>query len=337
MNPNSSYFLSFDTGFPNAFDRAHGRSGSHLMVHGSCSSRGCFAMTDEAIAELYALGREAFGGGQRTFQFQSYPFRMTAKNLAQHRYDPHMPFWKNLKEGSDYFEVTREEPKVGVCGKQYVFGGAEVAQGDCSPAVEPAVAQKRQQDEQEVAELIAKGVEPIRLVYDDGGTHQSFKQALAAATAGDSMLVDARAQARLGLISRPDSVASGPQEIILEANGKPKQDAAPASALAFASQKPAAPAAPASPAPAAPVAAQPVQVAAAPAAAPATSAQPVAASAGETPFYRKMLGGIGDLFSAPGAAPVQPAPTEPAVISAPAKTPKSQASAKPSTNVATAN
>ena len=106
MNPNSAYYLSFDTGYPNAYDRAYGRTGSALMVHGACSSRGCFAMTDEAIAEVYSIAREAFDGGQRTFQFQSYPFRMTPKNLAQHRLDPNMPFWQNLKEGSDYFEAA---------------------------------------------------------------------------------------------------------------------------------------------------------------------------------------------------------------------------------------
>ena len=109
-------------------------------------------MTDEAIAEVYSIAREAFAGGQRNFQFQSYPFRMTPKNLAQHRYDPNMPFWKNLKEGSDYFEALRDEPKVAVCGRRYVFGGADVAQGDCAPAVDPAVAQKQPQDEQEVAD-----------------------------------------------------------------------------------------------------------------------------------------------------------------------------------------
>ena len=88
MNPNSSYYLSFDTGFPNAFDRANGRSGNYLMVHGTCSSAGCFAMTDASIAEIYAVAREAFIGGQRSFQFQSYPFRMTAQNMAKFRNDP---------------------------------------------------------------------------------------------------------------------------------------------------------------------------------------------------------------------------------------------------------
>src|SRR6195952_646894 len=47
MNPRSAYYLSFNTGFPNAFDKSLGRTGSELMVHGDCSSRGCFAMTDE--------------------------------------------------------------------------------------------------------------------------------------------------------------------------------------------------------------------------------------------------------------------------------------------------
>ena len=73
MNPNSAYYLSFDTGYPNAYDRAHGRTGAALMVHGACSSRGCFAMTDEAIAEIYALAREAFAGGQRDFPVPVLP------------------------------------------------------------------------------------------------------------------------------------------------------------------------------------------------------------------------------------------------------------------------
>src|SRR5246127_3973031 len=51
MNPTSAYYLSFNTGYPNAYDRSLGHTGSELMVHGDCSSRGCYAMTDEQIAE----------------------------------------------------------------------------------------------------------------------------------------------------------------------------------------------------------------------------------------------------------------------------------------------
>jgi murein L,D-transpeptidase YafK len=121
MNPNSQFYLSFNMGYPNAFDKAHGRTGAHLMVHGDCSSRGCYAMTDDQIGEIYALARESFFGGQRAFQVQAYPFRMTAANFAKHRNNPNIPFWRMLKEGNDHFEVTRQEPAVEVCEKRYVF------------------------------------------------------------------------------------------------------------------------------------------------------------------------------------------------------------------------
>jgi murein L,D-transpeptidase YafK len=226
MNPNSQLYLSFNLGYPNEYDRAHGRTGSHLMVHGSCSSQGCFAMTDEAISEVYALARESFAGGQRSFQFQSYPFRMTAENLAKHRLDPNVAFWQNLKEGSDYFEVAKQEPQVSVASGQYAFSGDASAMA--------AVAQKRQRDDRQVADLAAKGVQPIRLVYGDGGQHQSFRQALPGED--DSLAVDASARNRLGDISRPEALAAGPQEVILAANGKPKQGVS--STLAYTSQKP---------------------------------------------------------------------------------------------------
>ena len=113
MNPNSNYYLAFNTGFPNKFDRAYGRTGSDLMVHGDCSSRGCYSMTDESIAEIYALARETFKGGNASFQLQIFPFRMTPRNLAMHADDPNMSFWKNIKEGYDRFELARPTAQLG--------------------------------------------------------------------------------------------------------------------------------------------------------------------------------------------------------------------------------
>jgi murein L,D-transpeptidase YafK len=121
MNPNSSYYLSFNIGYPNAYDRALGRTGSNLMVHGACSSAGCYSMTDESAGEIFSLARDSFRGGQRDFQIQAFPFRMTAENMARHRGDPNMPFWEMLKTGADHFEVTRVPPKVDVCNRGYVF------------------------------------------------------------------------------------------------------------------------------------------------------------------------------------------------------------------------
>ena len=121
MNPNSNYYLAINTGFPNAFDKANARDGTFLMIHGDCSSSGCFAMTDEQIAEIYGLARDSFLGGHPSFQVQAYPFRMTPANLARHRTNPHMAFWKMLKVGNDHFEATHLQPKVDVCNRHYVF------------------------------------------------------------------------------------------------------------------------------------------------------------------------------------------------------------------------
>jgi murein L,D-transpeptidase YafK len=119
MNPNSKFHLSFDLGFPNAYDKAHGRTGNFLMVHGKCKSAGCYAMTDALIEEIYALAREAFAGGQTAFHVHAFPFRMTNENLARYKKDPNTRFWSVLKKGYDHFEITRQVPNVEICAKRY--------------------------------------------------------------------------------------------------------------------------------------------------------------------------------------------------------------------------
>lgn len=135
LNPKSQYHLSFNMGFPNAYDRAHGRTGSHLMIHGACSSAGCYSMTDDRVEEIYALARDALRGGQKKFQIQAFPFRMTAENMVKHRNHKHADFWKMLKRGYDHFEITRVPPKVDVCGKKYRFNtigtGKYFPSGNC--------------------------------------------------------------------------------------------------------------------------------------------------------------------------------------------------------------
>jgi murein L,D-transpeptidase YafK len=200
MNPQSAYYLSFNIGYPNGFDKALGRTGSQLMVHGDCSSRGCYAMTDEQISEIYTLGREAFFGGQRAFQVQAYPFRMTPINMAKHRDNPNMPFWKMIKEGYDHFEVTRQEPKVEFCENKYVFDPAAPpnashapvfnASAKCPDYVIPdeiaqAVREKQRQDDAKTAELIAKGTPVAQRRPDiDGGMNRVFASKIPDASTG---------------------------------------------------------------------------------------------------------------------------------------------------------
>ncbi|MCZ7885497.1 MULTISPECIES: L,D-transpeptidase family protein [Agrobacterium] len=136
LNPNSKYYLAINTGFPNRYDAANGRNGTNLMIHGACSSSGCYSMTDAQILEIYGFARDAFKGGQKTVQLQAFPFRMTAENMARHRKSEHLEFWKMLKVGYDNFEVTKRPPEVNVCEKKYVFnqqteGGSFNASAQC--------------------------------------------------------------------------------------------------------------------------------------------------------------------------------------------------------------
>ncbi len=188
MNPRSQFHLSFNLGYPNALERSQGFSGSALMVHGACTSAGCFAMTDDGVSEIYAMAREAFAGGQRSFQVQSLPFRMTPENMAIHRNNKHFAFWKNLKEGSDHFEATRQPPKLASCGRRYVFNPADgtgsfVAGEACppvkvDPAVEEIVARKRSADDQRFAEVVKSGAPAMSFAHVDGGMHLSFRNML---------------------------------------------------------------------------------------------------------------------------------------------------------------
>jgi murein L,D-transpeptidase YafK len=188
MNPNSNYYLAINTGFPNAYDRANGRTGSFVMIHGDCASAGCYAMTDEQIGEIYALAREAFFGGQKSFQIQAFPFRMTPLNMARHRNSPHMAFWRILKVGYDHFAVTSLAPKVDVCDKRYVFDAeisGEVDTVDRCPSykvpedIAAAVRDKQRQDDIQTAALINRGTPAAPITNGgQGGMNRTFLAAI---------------------------------------------------------------------------------------------------------------------------------------------------------------
>ena len=110
---------SLNLGFPNAFDKSMQRTGSYILVHGGCSSIGCFAMTNTVIAEVYDLAERALKSGQDRVQVHVFPFRMTPVNMQRHASSEWLPFWTNLKEGYDAFEQTKLPPQVGICDKRY--------------------------------------------------------------------------------------------------------------------------------------------------------------------------------------------------------------------------
>ncbi len=219
MNPNSAYHLSFDTGYPNAFDRAHGASGSALMVHGVCSSAGCYAMTNSQIGEIYALARDALAAGQGAFQMQAYPFRMSAQNMANYRADPNIDFWRQLKEGADHFEATAQEPRVSVVGARYAFSSR-------TPELEQIAREHHAQEEARSAALVKDGGASIRTTYADGGQHAIF-------------MAMAKAGVNLGDVSRPEALAyAGRDVVVAPARPAPRPALAKAPATSLAALAP---------------------------------------------------------------------------------------------------
>ncbi len=298
MNPNSNYYLAFNTGFPNSYDRAHGYTGSELMVHGDCSSRGCYAMTDEQIQEIYALARESFYGGQKEFQFEAFPFRMTALNMVKHRNNPNFVFWKEIKEGYDDFEATHQEPKVAVCEKRYVFDAAAPEnstkplkfdpRGKCpayrlDPAVADAVLDHRRQEQYQMAKYIAEGVSLAPPHVGDGGMNPVFASQLGTQDAYDNN----------GQLIK---VATAPGAL-----PRTSFQAAPASTVVM----------PASATPAAAPAAQPVVLASVPMPPPAPQAKE-----GEAPPEqpKSIAGLIGNLFTGSPAEAKPAAPEQPQAV-----------------------
>lgn len=121
LNPFSSYHLSINVGYPNMLDRAYHRTGSGIMIHGRCGSRGCFAMTDRKIEEIYTLVHAALSNGQHSVPVHIYPFKMSDSKMKKYRKSRWAYFWFNLKEGYDYFEENKIPPKILVIGRRYAI------------------------------------------------------------------------------------------------------------------------------------------------------------------------------------------------------------------------
>jgi murein L,D-transpeptidase YafK len=116
---------SLDIGFPNVLDQSQARTGSNILIHGGCSSIGCFAMTNPVSDEIHQLTVAAIDAGEQTVPVHIYPFRMTDKAMAAQKSSPWEAYWNNLKEGYDLFERTKHAPIISVCGGRYIFREAQ--------------------------------------------------------------------------------------------------------------------------------------------------------------------------------------------------------------------
>ena len=120
LNPWSQYHLSFNLGFPNAYDRARMRTGSNLMIHGGCESIGCYAITDDAMEEVYLMTEAAIAAGHKV-PVHIFPFRMTPKAMHENADSLWQEEWQNLRIGYDAFEATKTPPKTWHKNHQYAF------------------------------------------------------------------------------------------------------------------------------------------------------------------------------------------------------------------------
>ncbi|KAA0971183.1 murein L,D-transpeptidase [Aureimonas fodinaquatilis] len=217
LNPTSQFHLSFDLGYPNRLESALGYTGDALMVHGACTSSGCYALTDDGVSEIYAVAREALKGRQQAFQVQAFPFRMTPQNMAKHRTDPNFSFWTDLKRGYDSFEVARRQPKISYCGQRYIidtdFAGGEPTNplAACPPAVSqpnPAIASRTQSDMQKIDNLASSGAALTAHFYVDGGMHPVFRDILR--KSGEDALARRTSSLSAVPVSRPSAGLADP-------------------------------------------------------------------------------------------------------------------------------
>jgi murein L,D-transpeptidase YafK len=118
LNPRSQFHLSFNLGYPNAYERAQGWTGSALMVHGACVSIGCYAMTDPAIEEIYTLVDAALRAGQSAVPVHALPFRKDHSSNIEDG-GAHAELWASLAEIDADFERHRQMPRVAVSASGY--------------------------------------------------------------------------------------------------------------------------------------------------------------------------------------------------------------------------
>ena len=122
FNPASNFHLSLGINYPNRSDRIlsdRSRPGGDIFIHGSCVTIGCVPITDDKIKELYIMAAAARSRGQRIIPVHMLPSSLDDLGFkalsVQYRHRPELvEFWKNLKQGVDFFSQRRRLPNVGV-------------------------------------------------------------------------------------------------------------------------------------------------------------------------------------------------------------------------------
>ncbi len=122
FNPFSNFFLSLKVSYPNQSDKVlcdTKNPGGDIFIHGNCVTIGCMPITDDKIKEVYLLAVEAKNAGQSLISVHVFPCKMdaTGMNYLEKEYPRQqklLNFWKDLKQGFDFFENGKKIPAVSV-------------------------------------------------------------------------------------------------------------------------------------------------------------------------------------------------------------------------------
>jgi hypothetical protein len=227
---------AFNVGFPNLHDQLLNRTGSYILIHGGCSSTGCFAMTDPVQEEIYDLARAALAGGQERFQVHIFPFRMTDANLARHADHEWAHTWADLKPAYDSFERTHIPPRVALCGVRYkiadgLFGETGGAAARL-PVLKPPAGERRTGDATRVLDADGNWIEPLCQLEDEAKRKapvvaSEMTTSTISATTAEVRAVPSTAAATVAGLSPAAAPAAAEPATTMESQAKPGAAAAP--------------------------------------------------------------------------------------------------------------
>ncbi len=118
---NRRWDRAMNINYPNNFDRANGRGGSSILIHGGCGSIGCFAIQNQNVEDVYGAVRAALHNGQAYIPVLALPFRFSALAPSKEDTLQMSEFWGDLRRADLLFERDRLPPSAWICDGRYYF------------------------------------------------------------------------------------------------------------------------------------------------------------------------------------------------------------------------
>lgn len=123
LRPQHRQYLGFAIDYPNALDVYYRRPARAVLVQGDCVGGGALALKNPDMEEVYTLVAAALRAGHSPLLVHLFPFQLTddRMNEVEASRSPWLHFWASLKEGYDYFEISRRPPEPTAKDGRYCF------------------------------------------------------------------------------------------------------------------------------------------------------------------------------------------------------------------------